>query len=157
MYHKEYDTMKTHTSPAAAAGHTYCRRRRDKEFSQYYHEVLRFMKKHRVKNPARQALDYALATGSPHYDVDFDYAYRIMCAHLNRGSLPVKGDVRRALWLELAGKVQELMQAGVGVAPALEFVLEHGRASHFFISRSNVRAHLGKLLQPSRQYNLGSL
>ena len=143
MYHKEYDTMKTHTSPAAAAGHTYCRRRRDKEFSQYYHEVLRFMKKHRVKNPARQALDYALATGSPHYDVDFDYAYRIMCAHLNRGSLPVK--------------VQELMQAGVGVAPALEFVLEHGRASHFFISRSNVRAHLGKLLQPSRQYNLGSL
>lgn len=80
-----------------------------------------------------------------------------MCAHLNRGSLPVKGDVRRALWLELAGKVQELMQAGVGVAPALEFVLEHGRASHFFISRSNVRAHLGKLLQPSRQYNLGSL
>ncbi len=142
MYHKEYDTMKTHTSPAAAAGHTYCRRRRDKEFSQYYHEVLRFMKKHRVKNPARQALDYALATGSPHYDVDFDYAYRIMCAHLNRGSLPVKGEVR---------------QAGVGVAPALEFVLEHGRASHFFISRSNVRAHLGKLLQPSRQYNLGSL
>ena len=94
MYHKEYDTMKTHTSPAAAAGHTYCRRRRDKEFSQYYHEVLRFMKKHRVMNPARQALDYA---------------YRIMCAHLNRGSLPVKGEVRRALWLELAGKVQELM------------------------------------------------
>lgn len=110
-----------------------------------------------MKDAPKRALDYALASGAPHYDVDFDYAYRTMCAIIYQNRMPVSGKVRRAQLEELAGKVKALMQAGLGVAPALEFVLEHSRASHFFISRSNLRAHLGHLLKPTRSYNLNSL
>lgn len=80
-----------------------------------------------------RALRLALNFGRPHYNVSFEHAYRMLCEHKRQ-----RWSKRRecdAMWREIAHKVSLLeARCGLSRAQALSFVLDHCRASRFFIS-----------------------
>ena len=102
-----------------------------------------------VAKARRAAVEFTIAHGHPHYHVDLERAYRCVCHLLpaaqkkasnaltyRDGStmdLP-KRRLRRQMWYEITSHVATLMAQGLSVERALEHVLEHCRASRFFIS-----------------------
>ncbi|MBQ0068142.1 MAG: hypothetical protein KBT09_00085 [Bacteroidales bacterium] len=108
---------------------------RDNEFMEMYLKVLDFMFEMKVSNPRRMAVNYTVLNGKPHYHVSYDRAYNVVRNLLNNNVNPVKPSLQSLMWEEIAGKVKALMvKNDVSIARAVEFVLEHCRASRFFIS-----------------------
>ncbi len=124
---------------------------RDKEFLALFNPTLdAFLEQGMPMCKARRAAaEFTIANGHPHYHVDHERAYRCVCHLLAAGqkkasnaltyrsadgdALP-KRRLRRQMWYEITAHVAALSNRGMSVERALEHVLEHYRASRFFIS-----------------------
>ena len=124
---------------------------RDKEFLALFNPTLdAFLGQGMPMSKARrEAAEFTIANGHPHYHVDMDRAYRCVCHLLaaekkkaanartfrsgDDAALP-KRRLRRQMWYEITSHVARLQDKGMSVEQALEHVLEHCRASRFFIS-----------------------
>lgn len=124
---------------------------RNKEFLALYHPTLDMMLEQGMPlaQARRAAAEFTIANGHPHYHVNHERAYRCVC-HLfsasdKRGNGArtyraaedmglAKGRLRRQMWYEIAQRVSQLATRGMSIEGALDHVLEHCRASRFFIS-----------------------
>ena len=126
-------------------------RQRDKEFLALYQPTLDLLCAQGMPTgkARRAAVEFTLANGHPHYHVDHERAYRIVCRLLNADQKKdngartyrtietmglAKSRLRRQMWLEITQQVMILQSQGLSVEQALDHVLEHCRASRFFIS-----------------------
>ena len=126
-------------------------RRRDKEFLALYGPTLDAMLQQGMpESKARRAAAlFTIANGQPHYHVNHERAYRCVCHLLNADDKKgngartfrtsedmglAKGRLRRQMWQEISQRVSELTRQGISVEGAIDHVLEHCRASRFFIS-----------------------
>ena len=124
---------------------------RDKEFLKLYHPTLdALMEQGMPESQARRAaVEFTIANGHPHYHVDHERAYRCVCHLLNaeqkkasnartyRTAVEMglaKRRLRQQMWFEIAARVASLREQGLSVEQAIDHVLEHCRASRFFIS-----------------------
>ena len=125
--------------------------RRDKEFLALYHATLdAFLERGMDHRQARRAaVEFTIANGHPHYHVNHERAYRCVCHLLNseqkrgNGSRTyrniedkgfAKNRLRRLMWLEITQRVGVLTKRGLSIEKAIDHVLEHCRASRFFLS-----------------------
>ena len=124
---------------------------RDKEFLALYHPTLEaLMEQGMSESKARRAaVEFTITNGHPHYPVDHERAYRCVCHLLSaqdkRGNgarnyrtceemgLP-KRRLRQQMWYEITDHVRALTCQGLSIETAIDHVLEHCRASRFFIS-----------------------
>ena len=108
---------------------------RDMELVKLYNETLKLMIDRGVKAPRRAALHFVIYNGHPRYYVSYKRAYDVVCQLLRYGNTPRTSSLQAQMWQELAERVQALCQGGkMSIACAVEFVLEHCRASRFFIT-----------------------
>ena len=124
---------------------------RDKEFLALYHPTLDALQKQGVdeSKARRVAVEFTIANGHPHYHVNHERAYRCVCHLLQakdkrgHGSRTyrsaedmafVKNRLRRQMWYEITNHVKTLLKQGMSVECAIDHVLEHCRASRFFIT-----------------------
>ncbi len=108
---------------------------RDMELVKLYNETLKLMIDRGVKAPRRAALHFVIYNGHPRYYVSYKRAYDVVCQLLRYGKMPSATSLQAQMWQELAERVQALCQGGkMSIACAVEFVLEHCRASRFFIT-----------------------
>lgn len=126
-------------------------RERDKEFLELYRPTLdALLQKGIPESKARRAAaEFTVANGHPHYHVDHERAYRCVC-HLinadqkhahnarsyrtgNGAGLP-KCRLRQQMWYEITSLVSALTDKGMSISEAIDHVLEHCRASRFFIT-----------------------
>lgn len=124
---------------------------RDREFLALYHPTLDvLMAQGMSESKARRAAaEFTIANGHPHYHVDYERAYRCVCHLLNADQKKgagartyrtreeaglAKRRLRQQMWFEITGHVMPLLEQGMSVSAAVEHVLEHCRASRFFIS-----------------------
>lgn len=124
---------------------------RDKEFLELYRPTLdALLQKGMTESKARRAAaEFTVANGHPHYHVDHERAYRCVC-HLinadqkhahnarsyrtgNGAGLP-KCRLRQQMWYEITSLVSALTDKGMSISEAIDHVLEHCRASRFFIT-----------------------
>ncbi|MBR5726608.1 MAG: hypothetical protein IKX56_07745 [Muribaculaceae bacterium] len=124
---------------------------RDKEFLALFNPTLDAFLDIGMPLPKarRAAVEFTISNGHPHYHVDMERAYRCVChllpseqkkasnartyrSDINQ-TLP-KNRLRRQMWYEITAHVLSLKEQGLSVERALEHVLEHCRASRFFIS-----------------------
>lgn len=143
-------TMKNMYSPEA---HRFLCQQRDKEFLALYHPTLdALLEQGMPESKARRAaIEFTIANGHPHYHVNHENAYRRVCHLLKASEKHGNGArtydteketglaetrQRRQMWEEITQQVRELTAHGLSVERAVEHVLEHGRASRFFITPS---------------------
>lgn len=124
---------------------------RDKEFLALYHPTLdALMEQGMSESKARRAAaEFTIANGRPHYHVDHERAYRCVCHLLSasdkRGNGArnyrtreemglAKRRLRQQMWYEITDHVRALTSHGMSIETAIDHVLEHCRASRFFIS-----------------------
>jgi LmbE family N-acetylglucosaminyl deacetylase len=127
-------------------------RQRDKEFLDLYHPTLDSLLEQGMPlgKAQRTAVQFTIANGHPHYHVDHERAYRCVCrlmsANEKRGAgarnyrsdndltdLP-KSRLRRQMWYEITQRVSQLAVQGMSIEAAIDHVLQHCRASRFFIT-----------------------
>lgn len=124
---------------------------RDKEFLALYHPTLDVLIEQGMSESKarRAAAEFTITNGRPHYHVDHERAYRCVCHLLSasdkRGNgarnyrtreemgLP-KRRLRQQMWYEITDHVRVLTSHGMSIETAIDHVLEHCRASRFFIS-----------------------
>lgn len=128
-------------------------RQRDQEFLALYHPTLDAMLQGGMpeSKARRAAAAFTIANGHPHYHVEHERAYRCVCHLLNADDKKghgarsyrtpqeiglAKGRLRRQMWYEFTDRVRTLMSQGMSVDSAIDHVLEHCRASRFFITPS---------------------
>jgi hypothetical protein len=124
---------------------------RDKEFLELYCPTLDMMIEQGVPHPQMAAVVFTITNGRPHYHVDLENAYRRVChmlkaeekARHNARTYDPETEVglandrlRRKMWVEITGRVRELLAHGMSVERATEHVLSHCRATRFFITPS---------------------
>ena len=126
-------------------------RQRDKEFLELYHPTLDAMLEQGlpIGKARRAAVEFTIANGHPHYHVDHERAYRCVCHLLNAEQKKAgnartfrsneelwlaKSRLRQQMWYEIARQVAALRDRGLSIQNAIDHVLEHCRASRFFIS-----------------------
>lgn len=124
---------------------------RDKEFLELYCPTLDMMIEQGVPHPQMAAAVFTIANGRPHYHVDLENAYRRVChilkaeekARHNARTYDPETEVglandrlRRKMWVEITSRVRELLAHGMSVERATEHVLNHCRATRFFIMPS---------------------
>ena len=154
--------MKNMYSPEA---HRFLCQQRDKEFLALYHPTLdALLEQGMPESKARQAaIEFTIANGHPHYHVNHERAYRCVCHLLNADDKKAsnartyraiddtslaKNRLRRQMWYEITQHVKELRDQGMSVNRAIDHVLEHCRASRFFITPSTA---LTKICTQSRR------
>ena len=116
-------------------GKTADRRQRDREFLQLYTQALELALTQRVPDAKRLAVTWTIYNSSPHYHVSYERAYKVVRSLLNGSAQPLRDSLQLQMWREIAGRVKMLRDRGkMSVAKALEFVLEHCRASRFFVT-----------------------
>lgn len=124
---------------------------RDKEFLALYCPTLDALLRQGMpeKKARRAAAKFTIANGRPRYHVSHTRAYRCVCQLLKAEEkkcskartfrneeeieLPERR-LRRQMWYEITDHVRELMSQGMSVTNAIDHVLEHCRASRFFIA-----------------------
>ena len=124
---------------------------RDKEFLALYHPTLDAMLDQGMSESQarRAAVKFTIANGHPHYHVDHERAYRCVCHLLSAEDKKsnnarthraiddtdfAKNRLRRQMWYEITRQVKELRDQGMSTNRAIDHVLEHCRASRFFIT-----------------------
>ena len=125
--------------------------RRDKEFLELYVPTLEALLEQGLPlaKARRAAVEFTLTNGHPHYHVEHERAYRCVCHLMNAESKKgcgartyralddlglAKGRLRRQMWYEITRQVMSLRERGMSVSQAIDHVLEHCRASRFYIS-----------------------
>ena len=138
---------------------------RDKEFLSLYHATLDAMLEQGMdeSQARRVAVKFTIANGHPHYHVDHERAYRCVCHLLNAedkkasnartyraidDTTVAKNRLRRQMWYEITQHVKERRDQGMSTNRAIDHVLEHCRASRFFITPSTA---LTKICTQSRR------
>jgi len=133
--------------------HRYLCERRNQEFLELYHPTLDAMVEQGMPLPQarRAAVEFTIANGHPHYHVDLERAYRCVCLLLNASQKKganahtyrtrenmglAKRRLRQQMWYEITQRVSRLLTQGMSVEGAVAHVLEHCRASRFFITPS---------------------
>ncbi len=126
---------------------------RDKEFLELYHPTLDAMLAQGLPmgKARRAAVEFTIANGRPHYHVDMERAYRCVCHLITAGQKKAsnartyrtaaemqlaKRRLRQQMWYEITQHVVSLLDGGMSVESAIAHVLEHCRASRFFITPS---------------------
>ena len=126
---------------------------RDREFLALYHPTLDALVEQGLplSKARRAAVEFTIANGHPHYHVEHERAYRCVCHLLNADDKKghgarsyrtpqeiglARGRLRRQMWYEFTDRVRTLMSQGMSVDSAIDHVLEHCRASRFFITPS---------------------
>ena len=126
---------------------------RDKEFMELYHPTLDAMLAQGLpmSKARRAAVEFTIANGHPHYHVDMERAYRCVCHLLNANQKKAcnartyrtsdemglaKSRLRQQMYYEIAQRASRLLSHGMSVENAVAHVLEHCRASRFFITPS---------------------
>jgi len=128
---------------------------RDMEFVALYNETLRLMVDRKVEAPRRQAIQFVIHNGSPRYHVSYKRAYEVVRQLLRSGKMPTGKSLQVQMWQELAGRVDTLCNdTGMSIAGALEFVLEHCRATRFYISERHADSILDRARRQYRQRKL---
>lgn len=118
---------------------------RDNEFMAAYRQVLDLMLEQGVPDARRAAIDFTVLHTQPHYHVSFDRAYIVVSNIINSNYNPVKPSLQAHMWEEIARKVQNLLICKrLSISRALQFVLEHCRASRFFITPQYAYYHIRK-------------
>lgn len=118
---------------------------RDNEFMAAYRKVLDLMLERGVPDARRAAIDFTVMNTQPHYHVSYDRAYIVVTKILNDHQNPVQPSLQAQMWEEIAGKVQNLLACNkLSISRALQFVLEHCRASRFFITPQYAYYHIRK-------------
>lgn len=113
------------------------RRARDMEFVAMYNPTLQLMIRRGVSAPRRAAIRFVIHNGHPRYHVSYKRAYEVVRQLVGYGKMPILPSLQAEMWHEIADRVAQLcQQSGVSIACALEFVLEHCRASRFFFTES---------------------
>lgn len=124
---------------------------RDREFLALYHPTLDAMLDQGMSESQarRAAVKFTIANGHPHYHVDHERAYRCVCHLLSaddkkasnartyraiNDNALAKNRLRRQMWYEITRQVKELRDQGMSTNRAIDHVLEHCRASRFFIT-----------------------
>ena len=124
---------------------------RDKEFLELFQPTFdALIERGMAVNKARRAaIDFTIANGHPHYHVDHERAYRCVCHLMNAENKKgngartyrsmeemglAKNRLRRHMWYEITQRVMALKDQGLSVTQAIDHVLEHCRASRFYIS-----------------------
>lgn len=111
---------------------------RNMELVALYNATLKLMIDRGVKSPRKAALRFVIHNGRPRYNVSFKTAYEAVCQILRHGTMPRAASVlRREMYCEIAYRAAMLCDSGMSVAAAVEFVLEHCRASRFYISEES--------------------
>ncbi|MBQ0114499.1 MAG: hypothetical protein KBT10_01300 [Bacteroidales bacterium] len=122
---------------AAVSGKHRNRLERDREFLTMYRQALDLMLAQHVRDPRREAIRFTIHHSSPRYHVSYERAYIVVCRILNGDGNPLVPSLQAQMWQEIADRVNSLRtSAGLSIARALDFVLEHCRASRFFISEN---------------------
>ena len=124
---------------------------RDKEFLDLYRPTLDALLEQGMpmSKARRAAAEFTIANGHPHYHVEHERAYRCVC-HLLKAEDKKAGNartyrtceemglakrrLRQQMWYEIAQQVSTLLARGMSINSAIDHVLEHCRASRFFIS-----------------------
>ena len=124
---------------------------RDKEFLDLYNPTLDALVERGMpmSKARRTAVEFTIANGHPYYHVDHERAYRCVC-HLLKAEDKKAGNartyrtceemnlakrrLRQQMWYEIAQHVSTLRDRGMSIESAIDHVLEHCRASRFFIS-----------------------
>lgn len=124
---------------------------RDKEFLALFNPTLDALLEQGLpeSKARRAAAEFTIANGRPRYHVSHERAYRYVChllkAEHKKGNGArtyrthkelglAKRRLRQQMWFEIADQVRPLCEQGMSVDSAIEHVLEHCRASRFFIS-----------------------
>ena len=124
---------------------------RDKEFLALYYPTLDALMEQGMSysKARRAAAEFTITNGHPHYHVDHERAYRCVCHLLSardkRGNGArnyrtreemglAKRRLRQQMWYEITDHVSALTSHGMSIETAIDHVLEHCRASRFFIS-----------------------
>ena len=143
----------TMNNTSSSEVHRFLCQQRDKEFLALYHPTLDALLEQGLPiAKARQAaVEFTIANGHPRYHVNHENAYRRVCHMLKASEKHGNGArtfdherktglaetrQRRHMWEEITQQVRELIAHGLSVDRAVEHVLEHGRASRFFITPS---------------------
>lgn len=146
---------------------------RDKEFLELYHPTLdALMRQGLPESKARRAaVEFTIANGRPHYHVGHERAYRCVCHLLSaadkkgngarsfrnhEGMGLAKRRLRQQMWFEITGHVQELTRQGMSIESAIDHVLEHCRASRFFITPATALTKICPTLR-TRAYRLQTI
>jgi len=146
---------------------------RDKEFLELYHPTLdALMRQGLPESKARRAaVEFTIANGRPHYHVGHERAYRCVCHLLSaadkkgngarsfrnhEGMGLAKRRLRQQMWFEITGHVLELTRQGMSVDSAIDHVLEHCRASRFFITPATALTKICPTLR-TRAYRLQTI
>ena len=81
-------------------------------------------------------IEEVLAEGRPRYYLQFTQAYNVMSRINHRGITGRKLTLKNRMWLEIHGKVKQMMAENEGMVmhEALTRVLFDGRASRYYIS-----------------------
>ncbi len=128
--------------------------RRDREFLELYQPTLDALLERGMPltRARRAAVEFTVANGRPHYHVEHERAYRCVCRLMNahdKGSSTArtyrtyhsldemslaKNRLRRQMWYEITQRVMALRDRGMSVSQAVDHVLEHCRASRFYIT-----------------------
>ena len=124
---------------------------RDKEFLALYHPTLDALVEQGIpmSKARRAAVEFTIANGHPHYHVEHERAYRCVCHLLSEAEKKGNGAqtfrtnanqgvaesrLRQQMWYEITRQVAALRDRGMSIENAIDHVLEHCRASRFFIS-----------------------
>jgi hypothetical protein len=146
---------------------------RDKEFLELFHPTLdALMRQGLPESKARRAaVEFTIANGRPHYHVGHERAYRCVCHLLSAGDKKGNGArsfrnhegmglakrrLRQQMWFEITGHVLELTRQGMSVESAIDHVLEHCRASRFFITPATALTKICPTLR-TRAYRLQTI
>ena len=123
---------------------------RDKEFLALYHPTLDALIEQGtpLSKARRAAAEFTIANGHPHYHVNYERAYRCVTRLLSADEKKscnardyrkdeidlVETRLRIQMWNEITNRVRTLRQQGMSIERAINHVLEHCRASRFFIT-----------------------
>ena len=162
FYH--FSTIFTMTDTKTTFEHRDLCLQRDQEFLALYHPTLDALMEQGMNEALarRAAVKFTIANGHPHYHVSHERAYRCVCHLLSdedkqgNGARTFRTEeslrlpqsrLRRQMWYEITDHVRALKRQGMSTDRAIDHVLEHCRASRFFITPATA---LSKICPKSR-------
>lgn len=113
------------------------REERDRELIKMYRKQLSLHLKSDSRIVRHDIIRDVIMAGKPRCHVSFEYALRVISQLKRVGMLQPKMTVRRAMWREIMGHIDDIMShhADYSLSKALMIVLSERRASQFFISQ----------------------
>ena len=110
-------------------------KRRNKELVEMFLEAYNLMRRKKMPNAKAKAIHWVVYNGRPRYHVGYIRTHVALCVMAQGGKPCKEGTSTYAMWQELAARVSAMQHAlGISRTKAIYYVLEHCRASRFFIT-----------------------